>query len=279
VVGKTSYAVLATMNIAAAIAPGAAPVIGTATPWPYTAIVSFTPPMPPAGKTVKSYTATAVGAVWIRGIGPSSPIMVQGGWPVGANHTFTVVANYSDSTSSGASSPSNAVVITGTTKFSTSPNVYANGKYFWAIDYSFGFTMQNYADTTGLPTMGTYDYAFTTMPGQGGGWSAVAPSDAFDITPYNFLNITIKPTIANESWGLQMVQVGDKLVGNKVAIKDATYGPVPQAGVWGTYKIPFSALGIGGTTGVTTMYKMAVEFGATPASRQWYVQDWHFSAN
>ena len=221
---------------------GAAPTNVTASPWPYTALVSFTAPTPPAGLKITSYTAVAVNAAWLRGTAWVSPIMIQGGNPGFPNATFTVAATYSDGTTSPASMPSNALATSAGTVNSTSPSVYANGKFYWTGDYSFGASVV-YTDTTGKPSA-QYDVEFCT-PSQGG-WQPYAPNATYDVTPYHFMYIDLKPTVAGKTWDLQFVKIGDVPVGVTILIDGrGTYGPAPQAGVWATYKIPLSALGVG----------------------------------
>lgn len=66
------------MNGAAATVPDA-PTDVSAVGWPYTYLVSFTPPANNGGAAITSYTVTAVGASWVTGSGPKSPVMIQGG--------------------------------------------------------------------------------------------------------------------------------------------------------------------------------------------------------
>jgi hypothetical protein len=250
----------ATGSLAADGAPvqGAAPTNIKASPWPYAALVSFTPPIPPAGKSITDYTATGVTAAWIHGSAPSSPIMVQGGdagWN-GNTNAFTVIANYSDGSKSPPSRPSNAVLSTAGSKPTTSQNIYVDGVFNWQGDYDFGGAM-NYADVTGNPSA-KYDLQWCTPAGNQGGWLPYAPQNTYDLRPYKFMNLDLKPTGAGKTWDIYFVRPGDVIV-NASAVIDAsgTYGPAPRPGLWATYKIPLSDMGVG-PGAITTIYKFTL---------------------
>ena len=72
---------------------GPAPGDATAVAWPYTALVSFTPPAAIEGKTVTKYTVTATNAGWIAGSAPASPVMVQGGGAWLGRHEIRIHSN------------------------------------------------------------------------------------------------------------------------------------------------------------------------------------------
>ncbi|MGO9934434.1 MAG: hypothetical protein ACLPV8_21820 [Steroidobacteraceae bacterium] len=273
---STQIAAVAISGPASAQAPnGAAPTNVTASPWPYTALISFTAPTPPAGLKITSYTAVGVNAAWLRGTAWVSPIMIQGGNPGFSNATFTVAATYSDGTTGPASAPSNAVATSAGTVNSTSPRVYANGEFYWTGDYSFGASVA-YTDTTGNPSA-QYDVKFCT-PSQGG-WQPYAPNATYDLTPYRFMYIDLKPTVAGKTWDLQFVKIRDVPVGVTILIDaTGTYGPAPRAGVWATYKIPLSALGVGPGL-VSPIFKFTLHDHANVGANCWYAQNIYFSAN
>jgi hypothetical protein len=258
---------------------GAAPTNVTASPWPYTALVFFTAPIAPSGKTITGYTAAGVTAPWIHGSAPASPVMVQGGdagWN-GNAVAFSVVAAFSDGTTSPASNPSNAVHTSGGSSPTTSPNVYVGGVFNWEGDYDFGGAM-HYADMTGNPSA-KYDLQWCTPPGSQGGWLPFAPQNTYDLTPYKYMNLDLKPTTAGKTWDISFFQIGDVLV-NAPAVIDAsgTYGPAPQPGVWATYKIPLSVMRVG-PGAVTTVYKFLLHDHLPIGANCWYAQNIYFSAN
>jgi hypothetical protein len=78
----------------------------------------------------------------------------------------------------------------------------------------------------------------------------------------------MKPTVANQAAQVYFVKVGDIPVGVVVNPFNGKYGPAPQAGVWGTYKIPLSDLGVQGTS----VYKFAIQ-DQTGASRNTFYLD------
>jgi hypothetical protein len=263
----------------AARSSGTAPTDVTASPWPYTALVFFTSPDVPPGKSITSYTASGMTAPWIHGSASTSPIMVQGGdagWNGNAN-SFSVVANFSDGTRSQASGPSNTVLTSAGSSPTTSRNVYVGGVFNWQGDYDFGGAM-DYADVTGNPSA-RYDLKWCTPAGNQGGWLPFAPQNTYDLKPYKYMNLDLKPTTAGKTWDIYFAQIGDVTV-NASAVIDAraTYGPAPQPGVWATYKIPLAAMGVG-PGAITTVYKFALHDHAQIGANCWYAQNVYFSAN
>jgi hypothetical protein len=246
--------------------------------WPTQALVSFTAAAAPAGKGIVSYTVTGVNASWLSATAPTSPIMTHGGWSAGSPNNFTVHANYSDGTKSAESTESNKVLPTlppGSS--STSPYVYWNGVFYWSGDYSYGSGLsENYTDTTGGPTYGA---DFMVQYSSSGGWQPFAPHNAYDLTPYKYLIFQWKSSVANDPLTITSELEGDKIVGTSVVINDSTYGPTPKAGVWGTYKVPLSALGIGAPAGVPILYKLALHNPSGTFARVEYFQQIEFSAN
>ena len=255
--------------------------------WPYTALVSFTPPAAIEGKTVTKYRVTANNAGWIAGSAPASPVMVQGGGPGwgGTKYAFTVTATYSDGTTSPASAASNAVVPTAGSGPSTSPNVYVNGVFYWMGDYSFNGTVA-YADITGNPQSdaagpGPYDVMFTSAS-VGGGWQPFSPTAAYDLTGYKYLQIDLKPTTSGKTWNVYFEKVGDIGVGAQATLPadaNGTYGPAPIVGQWATYKIPLVNMNVGPGTSNPIIYKFAVVDGVDIGTNVWYVNNLKFAAN
>jgi hypothetical protein len=261
------------ISIAAAAALGPAPTNVSAIGWPYTTLVSFTPAVAPAGKTIVGYTASGVNAAWITGSAPASPICAH--QDPSANNQFEVVANYSDGTTSAPSAASNTVssqFASGTD--SVSPYVYKGGVFYWQGDYDYSVETY-YASTNGAPTDGPYCIEISS---QGGGWLPYAPNNTYDATPYTHFNFDMKPTANGKQLQLLFYKIGDVAIGNPIPI--ASYGPAPVAGQWGTYSIPLSALGVGAGL-VTAIYKFGLSDpyvnGAPQPQNTYYLQNIYFS--
>lgn len=145
-----------------------------------------------------------------------------------------------------------------------SAQVYNNGVFSWAGDYSFQVVLPlNYQDTTGGAD-GTYDLKITTLAG-GGGWQPFAQGKQFDTRPYTKLTYCVKPTSAGMVIGTGFAAINDVADGNQINIgggAGAAYGPTPTAGVWGCYTIPLTAFGLTNpiiqkftvATGIATTY-------------------------
>jgi hypothetical protein len=226
--------------------------------------------------------AGTAGGGFVTGTGTQSPIMVQGvgaTWSPSVAYAFQVVANYSDGTSSAPSPASAAVEQTGGTGPSTSPNVYVNGVFYWEGDFSFSGTV-SYADTTGDPQgdsagPGPYDVMWTSS-GAGGGWQPYTPAENFDLTPYKYLQLDLKPTTANKTWTVYFEKVGDVTVGAQATLpsdSNGTYGPTPVVGEWATYKIPLQNMNVGALTANPVILKFAVGDGAPTETNVWYVNN------
>ena len=135
--------------------------------------------------------------------------------------------------------------------------MYYNGVFNWGGDYSFA-AVPNYQDTSGGPLEGPYDIAVTVTSPWGGFLpyaGGTVPLWNFNDAGYTYLTLAFKPTIANQKAQVYFVKVGDIPVGVTVNLFSGQYGPAPQPGVWGTYKIPLADLGVLNTS----VYKFAVQ--------------------
>jgi hypothetical protein len=132
--------------------------------------------------------------------------------------------------------------------------VYHNGSYYWTSDFNYSATA-NYSDTSGGPTDGATDVMITSTNGvgygtAGGYWQpySAAPflttsGDVYsmDIGAFHYMTIDLKPTQANQTWVINIISrgpTGDIFNTAEVSLP-GTFGPTPQVGQWGTYKIPF----------------------------------------
>lgn len=153
-------------------------------------------------------------------------------------------------------------------------SVFQNGVFHWGGDYSWGVTL-NYKDTAGAPKPGPFDIAVTGI----GGFQPYATNFDFNPAPYKFLNFSLKPTIALQTWQSAFYAVGDIPVGAVVNVLN--FGPTPVVGQWTTYKIP---LGLSGyqIPASTHIYKFMVQDQTADqggfTTNKWYVDNIYFSA-
>jgi hypothetical protein len=154
--------------------------------------------------------------------------------------------------------------------------VYHVGKFSWPGDYSFQATA-NYADTVGKPG-GTCIAVHIT--GQWGGWQPFAflPGGApFDTSPYKYLIFSAKPTVPNQSHGMGFDANNDVADGSPIAFVAGggvtKYGPIPQVGVWGQYKIPLADFKLGNPS----ILKFSLTDGTGNPTNLFYVDDVGFT--
>jgi hypothetical protein len=238
------------------------------------------------------FTNTSGVLTWSDGDTASKTIdiPVSNSTPFSGTRTFTVNLT-GPSAGATLTSPATATVtVTGDAPSSQSKStfwVYQNGVFNWGGDYSFGATI-NYHSTSGSPQAGAADTAvMVTSPW--GAWQPYAggtvPMWNFDATGYNYLTVDLKPTLANQSWKIYFMQVGDVVIqdagGNVESVNVADYGPTPVLGRWATYRIPLSAVLTqhkgGQPTQVTSVYKFAIQDQTGLASNVWYVDNAGFT--
>lgn len=154
--------------------------------------------------------------------------------------------------------------------------VYHNGTLYWGGDYSFGGITINYQDTQGMPLSGSFDIS-ASLHGQWGGFLPFAggtvPLWNFDDSPYTYLTFALKPTRVGQTAQVYFVKVGDVPVGIVVDPFSGKYGPAPQAGVWGTYKIPLAVLGVL----KTSVYKFAIQDQTGTSDNVFYLDNIGFT--
>jgi hypothetical protein len=161
--------------------------------------------------------------------------------------------------------------------------VYYNGVFNWPGDYSASATA-NYKDTTGLPLSGSYDINLT-LNGPWGIWTPYAPNWDFNLTGFNYLVFSLKPTVANQVWTMYSMRVGDVRIVNSagvpVTLSVLNYGPAPQAGVWATYRIPLADFMTDWSTGspvqLQAMYKFGIQDETGLAANHWYIDNVEFT--
>jgi hypothetical protein len=143
--------------------------------------------------------------------------------------------------------------------------IYYNGAFDWPGDWPFSANT-DYTDTSGGPLSGSSDLKIT-LTGAFGGWIPWAQNFDFNSVGYTKLTFALKPTIANQTWSIAFVKVGDVPVG--ITLNVANYGPAPVAGQWGTYTIPLSDLGVLGTS----IYKFVLQDQTGQSNNTWYVDN------
>jgi Calx-beta domain len=208
------------------------------------------------------YTSTSGTLQWASADASAKTISIpiSNSNPFSGSKTFTIALS-SPTGGATAGSPTSAVAtITGSASAPQSGStfwVYRNGTFNWGGDYSYAAT-PNYKDTAGAPASGGYDIAVTVTSAYGGFQpyaGGTVPLWNFDDSQYTYLTFSLKPTVANQTAQLYFMKVGDIPVGIDVNPFNGKYGPAPQAGIWATYKIPLSDLGVKDTS----VYKFAIQ--------------------
>lgn len=152
--------------------------------------------------------------------------------------------------------------------------IYHNGVFAWPGDYSFNATI-NYKDSVGgSPAIGV------AITGPWGGWQPFAFTSggkAFDTRPYKYLQYCTQPTQAGEVHGTGFDADNDVADGTPIQIVAGSgttkYGPVPQVGVWGCYKIPLADFHFGNPL----ILKFSVTDGTGNVPNKFYVREVAFS--
>jgi hypothetical protein len=152
--------------------------------------------------------------------------------------------------------------------------VYQNGVFAWAGDYSFGTGPINYADTVGKPGGKCISVPIVSP---WGGFQPFAAGGNFDLTPYKYLTYSLKPTLAGALFATGFAAVNDVADGTSVitaGVVSSKYGPVLQAGVWSTYKIPLADFKL---TNLSVL-KFSIADGTGVKTNQFYVDNIGFTA-
>ena len=223
------------------------------------------------------FTAASGTLQWASGdtANKTFAVAISNATPFSGTRSFTVkLSNAANGAALGT--PSQAIVtITGDAASGSAFWVFKNGIFNWGGDYSFTATA-NYKDMSGASVSGSYDIA-VTLTGAYGGYlpyaGGIVPLWNFDASPYNYLTFAFKPTVANQTAQVFFVKVGDIPVGVVVNPFSGQYGPKPQVGVWGTYRIPLSDLGVKGTS----VYKFAIQDQTGLSKNVFYVDSIGFN--
>jgi hypothetical protein len=253
-------------------ATAGSPVSATVTIMPTPVVVTPPPPVTPPPVTGTSGGPSAPGSLVmtsqsVNGISLSWTAAAETTYPVsyykiyrnGTAYTTSTATTYTDAKATNATVPgfnAPATVYSYTvsavdTQGNEGPQqtqmtywAYTNGAYAWPGDYS-DVTL-NYQSTAGVPEDGAYDISVTakTSFGYAQPYSGppAAPEWAADIGAFNYMILDLKPTIANQTWRLNIISrlpEGD-VYNNKVVILPGAYGPAAVVGQWGHYKVPLN---------------------------------------
>jgi hypothetical protein len=242
--------------------PETAGVAADGTPGTAGVAITGSAPAAPAGLFMTGQTASSVALSWPAAAGTSHYQIFRDNVPY-AKTTATSYVDYGaiDATNVSLNAPAkiytyavaavNTQGIEGAKTTQTTFEVYNNGRYYWAGDYSYGAVI-NWKDTAGRPESGPYDIAVHVI-GQGGGFQPfagnVVPFYDLEAGAFGYFSIDLKPTVNGQKWRLSMISrlpPGD--VYPWAAVNLTSYGPAPVAGKWATYKVPLSAMSIGKTS-------------------------------
>lgn len=150
--------------------------------------------------------------------------------------------------------------------------------FYWGGDWSDG-TTKCYGDTTGHPVGGQYDLMVST-PG-GGAWLPWPSTLNFDASPYEYVQLDLKPTKSNTTWFVQFVAIGDVAIPATATLpSDAhgTYGPAPVVGQWATYRIPLKNLNVGPGTPNVHFKELYVGNKVNTGADSWYLNNMKFDS-
>jgi hypothetical protein len=220
-------------------------------------------PSAPSGLRMTGQGANSISLSWSAAAPGTNPIAKYKIYRNGTAYDSTTSTSYTDN---GATNATNGNYTAAATIYSytvsavdseggegpqtaeTTFDVYANGVYSWAGDYSYSASA-NYQDTSGNPESGPYDIQVTVNSAYGGFQpyaGNVVPQWDLEAGSFGYISVDLKPTISGQKWTLSAISrlpPGDVYPWAAVNVTD--YGPAPQPGVWATYKVPLSALSIG----------------------------------
>jgi Calx-beta domain len=227
------------------------------------------------------FTATSGTLNWASGDAASKAfsIPISNATPFSGTKTFSVSLSGATGGATLGSPSSSNVTITGSSVGATAW-VFYNGVFNWGGDWSFAAT-PNYKDTAGAPIEGPYDIVVTSQ--QWGGWQPFVNGSCqsnvalcFDTTPYKYLIFSAKPTVANQTFLVDILSKNDTTDG--IAVSTTPYcsgGANPAVGVWETCKIPLAALQLTDTT----ILKFGLSDQTGLSSNTWYLDNVGFTAN
>jgi hypothetical protein len=160
--------------------------------------------------------------------------------------------------------------------------IYQNGSGALLQDDSWAMRSVDYADTIGRPMGGTADLA-ATIDGPNGGWQPLfVPNGAtsfLDLTPYQYLLMSIKPTTDGANYWVGFAGNKDTADGNQIQVAGpgmTAYGPAPVKGQWANYKIPLSAFKLADAKAV---FKVGIACGNFPGGTTSYFDSVGFAKN
>jgi len=227
------------------------------------------------------FTATNGTLTWASGDAASKSfsIPISNATPFSGTKAFSVSLSGPTGGATLGSPTTSNVTITGSTVGATAW-VFYNGVFNWGGDWSFAASA-NYKDTAGAPIEGPYDIVMTSQ--QWGGWQPFVSANCqasvtscFDTTPYKYLIFSAKPTVANQTFLLDILSKNDTTDG--IAVSTTPFcsgGANPAVGVWETCKIPLAALLLTDTT----ILKFGLSDQTGLSSNTWFLDNVGFTAN
>ncbi len=150
--------------------------------------------------------------------------------------------------------------------------VYQNGQFNWESDYSWDAKI-DYANKIGKPGGSCISVAIT---GKWGGFQPYAQGKRFDTGPFKYLIYSVKPTLPNAIFATAFAAINDVADGSAVIVAGpgiTKYGPVPQVGAWGAYKVPLADFGLTNPL----IQKFTIAAGAGYAPDLYYVDNVGFT--
>jgi hypothetical protein len=131
--------------------------------------------------------------------------------------------------------------------------MYRNGVKTLAGDFTGSGEATNYENSTSSGYNGdTKDILITSSVPWGYFIPYWAANYQLPNLGYKYLVLSIKPSINGDTFGIHAERNGDSPL---PSIELMNYGPAAVKGVWGSYVIPLSALGIAGDA---TLYKVVL---------------------
>ncbi|HWM70016.1 MAG TPA: hypothetical protein VNO35_25790 [Steroidobacteraceae bacterium] len=152
--------------------------------------------------------------------------------------------------------------------------VYHGGKFRWGGDYSWGSGKVDYRGKD--PQSGERVIAIIGDEGL----QPYATGNDFNTAGYNYVVVSLKPTVEGQNWTTGAEMEGDKPIpggpGDMQSVMP--YGPNPaEVGEWNTYKIPLSVYGIKPGLHILKIGFLQKQKPAPDGQVNWYAKDIGFS--
>jgi hypothetical protein len=152
--------------------------------------------------------------------------------------------------------------------------IYHGGKFRWGGDYSFGSGKVDYS----AKDPQTRERVIAIIGDEG--LQPYATGNDFNTKGYNYIVVSLKPTVEGQNWLTGAEMQGDLPIpggpGQMQSIMP--YGPDPAVvGEWNTYKIPLSVYGIKPGLHILKIAFLQHQQPAPAGQVNWYAKDIGFS--